>query len=41
MMRDDEMYNANVGVFYDAPSVNHEDYYSFQLLRHMIGDYDI
>jgi hypothetical protein len=41
MMRDDEMYNANVGVFYDAPSVNHEDYYSFQLLRHMIGDYNI
>jgi len=41
MMRDDEMYNANVGVFYDAPTVNHEDYYSFQLLKHMIGDYDI
>ena len=41
MMRDDEMYNANVGVFYDAPSVNHEDYYSFQLLKYMIGDYDI
>lgn len=41
MMRDDEMYNANVGVFFDAPSVNHEDYYSFELLRHMIGDYDI
>lgn len=41
MMRDDEMYNANVGVFFDAPSVNHEDYYSFQLLKHMIGDYDI
>ena len=41
MMRDDEMYNANVGVFFDAPSVNHEDYYSFLVLRHMIGDYDI
>ncbi len=40
-MRDDEMYNANVGVFYDAPGVNHEDYYSFQLLKHMIGDYEI
>ena len=40
-MRDDEMYNVNVGVFYDAPGVNHEDYYSFQLLKHMIGDYDI
>lgn len=41
MMRDDEMYNANVGVFYDAPGVNDEDYYSFQLLKHIIGDYDI
>ena len=41
MMRDDEMYNANVGVFYDAPHLNHEDYYSFQLLKHMIGDYEI
>lgn len=41
MMRDDEMYNANVGVFYDAPTPSHEDYYSFQLLKHMIGDYDI
>ena len=41
MMRDDEMYNANVGVFFDAPSVNHQDYYQFQLLKHMIGDYQI
>ena len=41
MMRDDEMYNANIGVFFDAPSVNHEDYYQFELLKHMIGDYEI
>ena len=41
MMRDDEMYNANVGVFFNAPSVNDKDYYQFQLLRHMIGDYEI
>ena len=41
MMRDDEMYNANVGVFYDAPGYKHEDYYSFMLLKHMIGDYEI
>ena len=41
MMRDDEMYNANVGVFYDAPGVKDEDYYSFLLLKHMIGNYDI
>jgi len=41
MMRDDEMYNANVGVFYDAPSVRHQDHYEFELLKHMIGDYNI
>jgi len=41
MIRDDEMVNANVGVFYDAPSVKHEDYYSFMLLKHMLGSYQI
>ena len=41
MMRDDEMYNANVGVFYNAPSVKDEDYYSFLLMKHIIGNYRI
>jgi processing peptidase subunit beta len=41
MLRDDEMLNANVGVFYDAPSRKHEDYYSFLLLKHMFGSYRI
>jgi len=40
-VRDDEMYNSNVGVFYDAPSVKHEDYYAFLLLKHMFGSYRI
>lgn len=31
-VRDDEMVNANVGVFYDAPSIKDPDYYSFLLL---------
>ncbi len=31
-VRDDEMVNSNVGVFYDAPSWSHEDYYGFLLL---------
>jgi len=35
------MYNANVGVFYDAPGVKHEDYYSFLLMKNMIGSYRI
>jgi predicted Zn-dependent peptidase len=40
-VRDDEMVNSNVGVFYDAPSIKDPDYYSFLLLKHMFGDYRI
>ena len=40
-LRDDEMVNSNVAVFYDAPSVKHEDYYSFLLLKHIMGKYRI
>jgi processing peptidase subunit beta len=40
-IRDDEMYNSNIGVFYDAPSIKHEDYYAFLLLKHMFGSYRI
>ena len=41
MMRDDEMYNANVGVFFDAPGRKDPDYYAFLLMQHMIGTYRI
>ena len=41
MIRDDEMYNSNVGIFYDAPSVKDEDYYAFYLLKNMFGSYRI
>jgi len=41
MIRDDEMVNANVGVFYDAPSRKDPDYHSFQLLSAMFGNYRI
>lgn len=40
-IRDDEMYNSNVGVFYDAPNAKHEDHFAFQLLQHMFGSYRI
>ena len=40
-IRDDEMVNSNVGVFYDAPSVKDPDYYAFKLLQNMFGDYRI
>lgn len=31
-IRDDEMYNSNVGVFYDAPTYKDNDYHGFLLL---------
>ena len=40
-IRDDEMYNSNVGVFYDAPGAKHPDYYSFLLLKNVFGTYQI
>lgn len=40
-IRDDEMVNSNVAVFYDAPSIRHPDYYGFKLLKHMFGSYRI
>lgn len=35
------MYNSNVGVFYDAPSIKHQDYYAFLLMKHIFGSYRI
>jgi len=40
-IRDDEMYNSNIGVFYDAPSVKDKDYFSFLLLKNVFGSYRI
>jgi len=40
-VRDDEMINSNVAVFYDAPSIKDQDYYAFLLLQNMFGDYRI
>jgi processing peptidase subunit beta len=40
-VRDDEMVNSNVSVFYDAPSAKHADFYAFLLLKNMFGTYSI
>lgn len=40
-IRDDEMINSNVGVFYDAPDWKHPDFYSFLLLQRVFGSYAI
>ena len=39
MMRDDEMANANIGVFFEAPSWSDPDYYSFLLFQRILGEY--
>ena len=41
MIRDDDMVNANVGVFYDAPGYKHEDFFGFTLLKYMFGNYRV
>ena len=40
-IRDDEMINSNVGVFYDAPDWGHKDYYGFLLLQRIFGSFSI
>jgi processing peptidase subunit beta len=40
-IRDDEMVNSNVGIFYDAPGVKDEDYFAFKMLKNMFGRYRI
>ena len=39
-MRDDEMTNVNIGVFFEAPGWANEDYYPFLLFQRMLGEYN-
>lgn len=39
MIRDDEMINSSIGVFYDAPSWYHKDFYAFLLLQRIFGTF--
>jgi len=40
-VRDDEMVNSNIAVFYDAPTFTHPDYHGFLLMKHIFGTYNI
>jgi len=40
-MRDDEFYNLGCGVYYDAPSWHHEDYYAFLLMERVVGNFSL
>jgi len=39
MMRDDEMANVNVGVFFEAPSWKDKDMLSMHLIKTLLGEY--
>ena len=39
IMRDDDVDLAHCGIFYQAPSWNNEDFYAFQVLQRIMGDY--
>lgn len=41
MVRDDEMINSNVGVFYNAPHWGHKDFAAFWLLKSVFGEYNV
>ncbi|CAG9328560.1 unnamed protein product [Blepharisma stoltei] len=38
-IRDDDVDLAHMGIFFQAPSWNHEDFYAFQMLVRLCGDY--
>ncbi|CAD8046185.1 unnamed protein product [Paramecium sonneborni] len=38
-MKDDELTNLNVGVFFDAPGWNHPDVFALHYFQRLIGDY--
>lgn len=39
LMRDDEMANVNIGVFFQAPSYSDPDYFAMQLIQELQGEY--
>lgn len=40
-MRDDEMTNANVGIFFKAPTWKDPEFFSMFLFRELMGDYRV
>lgn len=38
-MRDDELANVNIGVFFNAPSYNDADFHPLRLVKRIVGDY--
>jgi hypothetical protein len=41
MITDDMQVNSSIGVFYDAPTWYHKDFYSFLLLQRVFGSFSM
>lgn len=39
-IRDDDLDLAHMGIFYEAPSSKHEDYWAFLILQRIMGNYE-
>lgn len=39
MIRDDEMANVNVGVFFEAPTWTDKDFFAMQVFKNIMGSY--
>jgi len=38
-MRDDEMANVNMGVFFSAPTFKDPEYFAMKLIQQLLGEY--
>jgi len=38
-MRDDEMANVNVGVFFNAPTYKDPEYFAMHMFKNLLGEY--
>ncbi len=38
-MRDDEMYNVNIGVFFNAPTWKDPEYFAVHMFQNLLGEY--
>jgi hypothetical protein len=38
-MRDDEMANVNLGVFFKAPTWKDPEYFALKLIQYLLGEY--
>jgi len=40
-MRDDEMYNCNIGIFFNAPTWKDPEYFACHMFNNLLGEYRV